>query len=142
MMKPITLQAPATKRRRVTICLAIRSGARIGILATAAAALMSGVYAGELGPANTPLGKCEPAALILDGIFTHGSVECNKAWLDRPASYIAVAAAKNCRSLPETKAKQYIKRGMLDFNKRVAADGKPAACKALDDIMTTLENRR
>lgn len=100
------------------------------ILAVTMCVIAGGAMAGE---------KCDPATLILHGIFTHGSVECNKAWLERPASYFALTAARNCQSLPKTEAKQYIMRGMLDFDKRVAADGKTATCKEIDGMMTALE---
>jgi hypothetical protein len=43
--------------------------------------------------------KCDTAGLILDDLFTHGSVACNPAWMDRPASYFAVAQARTCRTM-------------------------------------------
>lgn len=100
-----------------------------------------------MGSALTPAGttqnnntkECDRDGLILDGIFTHGSVECNETWLDRPASYFAVANAHTCQSLPDAEIKQYVKRGMLDFDRHVANNGKEAACRELDQLMTTIE---
>jgi hypothetical protein len=42
--------------------------------------------------------QCDPNALILDGIFSHGSVVCNQAWLDRPAALSVLRQAQNCHA--------------------------------------------
>ena len=105
----------------------------IGVLITASTILLafgSWVLAGE----------CKIADLVTNGIFTRGSMICTDGkWLDRRASLLVAAAAKNCRSMGEKGIYHYVKRGALDFDRKVKELGKDAACKMLDDNMKIIE---
>lgn len=83
--------------------------------------------------------KCQITSLISNGILTHGSMVCNKTWLDRPASYAVAEMAKLCKSLGETVLMTFLKHGMDDFDRTVSEFGQDGACRKLDANMTFME---
>jgi hypothetical protein len=85
--------------------------------------------------------ECNTQAIILDGIFSRGSMVCTDGkWLDRRASLLVLELAKkDCSIIDEKTASGYLDRGMRDFDNKVTEIGKPAACKMLDHIMTKVE---
>jgi hypothetical protein len=85
--------------------------------------------------------KCDTDYFVTEGIFFHGSMECNQEWLGRPAFRISTDFTKMCaRHMKTDDMAKYIKRGITYFDddlKKVAHD---AACKKLDANMTMVEN--
>jgi hypothetical protein len=84
-----------------------------------------------------PLSRCEDS-MILDGVFGRGSLECNSDWLDRNASYIILKRVRSCLP-PAKKLKEFVNRGIHDFDRTLAELGKTKACAKLDDSMSTVE---
>lgn len=84
--------------------------------------------------------SCDLEILFVDGALTRGSMVCNPAWLDRPASREAAAvAARDCNGLGEKKLFKNMMGGALAFGRKVRKMGRDRACKSLDEDMTKLD---
>jgi hypothetical protein len=86
--------------------------------------------------ASSDLSKCQ-VPIVLNGIVSRGSAVCNQAWLDRPGSLAILRAAQACNKTPGLEA--LLSRGMLDFDHKVKALGRAAACREIDEIIEKFE---
>ncbi len=79
--------------------------------------------------------KCNPDYLVTNAIFTHGSMVCDDAWLDRKASLIAANLAKYCSHMSDAEMMKRLSEGIGKFDNTVKSIGHDAACKKLDSAM-------
>ncbi len=90
----------------------------------------------QASAAPRDLDNCK-ASLILTGIVSRGSAECNPAWLDRPGSVNVVEMARNCNTIAGVKA--LTAQGMREFEGKLKSLGKDAACEEIDKLISELE---
>jgi hypothetical protein len=86
--------------------------------------------------------SCNPHSMIANGFFTHGSMICNSAWLDRPASLAMAILSRRCGNLSEGSLISLGTQGAKDFDNSVSQLGRKEACKKLDKEMTNIDNAR
>jgi hypothetical protein len=78
----------------------------------------------------------------LDGIFTHASFICNKAWLIRPSLQKTIALIGKsgaCKVTNRDDARVYLGLGFQQFDEEVKNKGVRRACVDVDSFMTGLD---
>jgi hypothetical protein len=103
----------------------------------AAGLLATAVQYGALIAAHAATSNNE-YSVVLDGIVSHGAIECNPAWLDRRGA-VAILGLAQSSGIHGAKVKQLISRGMHDFDNHVREKGKDAACMEVDGIISKME---
>ncbi len=79
-------------------------------------------------------GDCDDSFVKANAIFIHATVECEKNYMDSPAGYYALAMARKCIGLGETKMKEITKNAMLEFDHVKKVKGKKDACRWADSV--------
>lgn len=84
--------------------------------------------------AATAKAECNLDYVKANAIFIHATVECSKNYMDSPAGYYALAMARQCAALGESKFMPIAKQAMLDFDKTAKLRGKKTACAMADNL--------